>query len=137
MRVEVGGQEYQVFFPRGKAVLTLGCNAHGQPTGNATSTEVDSVKCIIRPVPTAPEDQPAPITEAEALCSPSDCFDPAMGRKVALTRALRSSRFTREERREFWQWYRRTHRLPNRSVRSILKARIAQLEQQLAKLTGS
>jgi hypothetical protein len=136
MRVSVNGQEYQVFFPRGKSMLTLGCDATGQPTTHSTTTEVESVRCIIRPAPTSPEDQPNPICEAEALCSPADSFDPTVGRKVALTKALRTSNFTREERRQVWDWYRSTHRLPNRSQVSVLKRKIAKLQEEVDRLAA-
>lgn len=41
----------------------------------------------------------------EAVCSPHDKFDRKIGRKLALTRAIKWAAFSREDRRAAWKAY--------------------------------
>ncbi len=50
------------------------------------------------------EDRWLRVHEGTAYCSPQDCFDRAIGRKVSLTRALEAIPSARQ-REEFWRAY--------------------------------
>lgn len=45
-----------------------------------------------------------------SMCSTSDRYVRVIGRKIALTRALKVARFSREERTIIWKEYLKTHR---------------------------
>jgi hypothetical protein len=43
--------------------------------------------------------------QGHAACSPKDRFVYEIGRKIALTRALRKSGWSKDQRRQFWKQY--------------------------------
>jgi hypothetical protein len=45
------------------------------------------------------------LSTGQALCSASDIFEKAIGRKVSLTRALKNAGFDRETRTAIWKEY--------------------------------
>lgn len=57
------------------------------------------------------EDALGILMTAEAICAPQDQFNKAIGRKVALTKALKNlgPAITKDERREIWDDFLETH----------------------------
>lgn len=112
MKVEVDGKTYQLFFQYTDEQLVRGQRKqNGKVRFPGLKHTVKSVTCFIRPAPKTKLDRPKAIATGTALCSPLDNFSKCTGRKLALTRALEESGFSRDSRRAVWTEYLRTHKI--------------------------
>lgn len=101
--VVIDEQPVQVYFNYGTSEVDL-------LDGPAT---VRSVECIIRPFPSAPDQETEPFSTGVAQCSPLDNYSKVKGRLLAWRRATAHPRFTKTQRQELWAWFVSTCRLPD------------------------
>ena len=71
---------------------------HTDSQGHNTKTPVSTKAVII-------DKDEQVVAEKVAICSSKDTFEKAKGRKIALSRALMASHFSKEERKEIWNRY--------------------------------
>jgi len=78
-------------------------------------------KCIISQLPKPDEegkfrmDKAVPIGEGKATCSKHDNYVRFIGRKIALSRAMKAARLSKEERTKIWMEYLSKVRFPKQS----------------------